>query len=262
MIAPSHPPDDVRRTMAFTPSPPRLLALHGFTEDDTVWNGLLPDGLPSTTPLLPGHGWSPCPPGLDADAVADAAAARLTQPALVVGYSMGGRVALALACRAPERVAGLVLISCHAGLRDSGHAAARRAADGRLADSLEEAGIGPFVAAWQAHPALVPAQPFSRTQLARLRALRLGQSAHGLAACLRILGQGSMAARWSALSGLGMPCLLIAGSRDGTYRQAMAEMADQLPRGRLVVVEECGHAVHREHPQVLRQLLAEAARGL
>ncbi len=57
---------------------------------------------------------------------------------VIAGYSMGGRLALYLALRHPDRCAGLFLESASPGLEDAGERAARRAADGEMATRLED----------------------------------------------------------------------------------------------------------------------------
>ena len=70
----------------------------------------------------------------------------------VVGYSMGGRVALHLALGAPERVAALVLESASPGIADAAQRAARVKSDEALADDIERLGIEAFVDRWEAQP--------------------------------------------------------------------------------------------------------------
>ncbi len=235
-----------------------LLAVHGFTETDEVWRRPLAALAEVRFALLPGHGWSPCPPGTTQ---AGAAAALPISGGDLLGYSMGGRIALRLALDAPRRIRRLVLISCHAGLRSAREREQRRASDERLAQALEEDGIGPFVAAWQAHPALRPSTPPPRADEDDLRSVRLGQDPRGLAAALRHLGAGAMDDLWSRLSALNLPTLLIAGADDTAYRGHLAEMAALMPHARLEIVPDAGHAVHREQPARLAALLDDFLTG-
>ncbi|HAI65213.1 MAG TPA: 2-succinyl-6-hydroxy-2,4-cyclohexadiene-1-carboxylate synthase, partial [Acidimicrobiaceae bacterium] len=72
-------------------------------------------------PDLAGHGAGPHstdPADYTVDAMADAVLALAGQRCDLVGYSMGGRVALTAACRHPERVRSLTLIGASAGLAD------------------------------------------------------------------------------------------------------------------------------------------------
>ena len=97
-----------------------LTALHGFTETDDVWTEVLePLKRPVRCPLLPGHGWKPCPAGTTITSVATEIAAKLPANGDLLGYSLGGRIALQLALDHPTKLRRLVLISSTAGLRDA-----------------------------------------------------------------------------------------------------------------------------------------------
>jgi 2-succinyl-6-hydroxy-2,4-cyclohexadiene-1-carboxylate synthase len=229
------------------------LALHGFTETDQLWaEALAPLGPGTRCALLPGHGWAPCPAGTT---LAGAAAALPLRGGDLIGYSMGGRLALQAALDFPAQVRRLVLVSCHAGLRSERERELRRRQDARVAAIIEEDGLGAFVAWWQANPALRPARPQPRDEQQRLRGVRLGQDPRGLAAALRCLGAGAMDDLWPRLGALDLPVLLVAGAADAAYRERLAEMARLLPRARFEVVPDAGHAVHREQPAALAALV-------
>jgi pimeloyl-ACP methyl ester carboxylesterase len=153
-------------------------------------------------------------------------------------------------------VARLVLISCHAGIRDAAGREQRRRRDERLAQILEEDGIGPFVAWWQNNPALRPASALSRSAEEGLRAVRLNQDPLGLAGALRRFGSGAMADLWPRLPTLAMPTLLVAGGADPSYCDQLAEMARLIPHATFARIPDAGHAVHREQQVALARLLA------
>ncbi len=232
-----------------------LIALHGFTETAAVWHQVL--GPAARCELLPGHGHRPCPPGNGFQAVAATLAAQLPAGGDLLGYSMGGRIALRLALDHPGRVRRLILVSTSPGISDPGERALRRARDERLAQILEEDGIGPFVAWWEANPALRPAKPLARRVEEDLRCLRLNQDPHCLAANLRQLGTGMMEPLWNRLGELTMPVLLVAGAADRTYCDKCTRMAARMPDARVVIIPDSGHAVHREQAAALRATVDE-----
>lgn len=101
------------------PGAPRVLAVHGLTGHGRRWQTLADEYLSDVAvaaPDLIGHGrstWSaPWTIGANAAALADL----LTDPAVVVGHSFGGAVALQLAATRPDLVAGLVLLDPAVGL--------------------------------------------------------------------------------------------------------------------------------------------------
>ena len=226
-----------------------LLAIHGFTEIDLSWTEVLQDlNLPVEGYVLPGHGHKPCLEGTTHASVAEVIHRRFAdrEPFDLLGYSMGGRVALQFALTYPQLVRRLILVSCRPGIKDDAKRERRKAEDEGLAMMLEENGIGQFVAWWENNPALKPTKPYSRSTAEHIRSRRLSQDHIGLAGCLRGLGQGSSPSLWDRLGELSMPCLAIAGEADETFVQEMGEMVEALPKGKLAVVPESGHAVHRE----------------
>src|SRR5688500_18982382 len=102
--------------MALTPFP-QALFLHGFTGSGASLPGVA--GFAADCPDLPGHNGAALPARLGRegfDATIDALAARIISPRVVIGYSQGARLALALALRFPEKVTRLILESGTAGL--------------------------------------------------------------------------------------------------------------------------------------------------
>jgi pimeloyl-ACP methyl ester carboxylesterase len=90
---------------------PRVVALHGWRRTSADFTAVL-QGLDGLALDLPGFGSSPEPPEPWGSAQYAALVAEVldaTQPAVVIGHSFGGRVALHLAAAHPDRVAALVL---------------------------------------------------------------------------------------------------------------------------------------------------------
>ncbi len=230
--------------------------LHGFTGSAASWGERLVDGLSGAglTPVLvdlPGH-------GRDAgrhDAASftlEAALARVAEaggwPADLVGYSMGGRIALHFAAAHPERVRRIVLESASPGLADGEERQARREADAVLAAALERDGIEAFVDRWEAQPLFESRARLDPERTARERALRLRNDPRSLAAALRGLGTGSLPTLWERLGEIRAPTLLVVGALDRKFVEIAERMARRLPHAQLVVVPGAGHTVHLERP--------------
>lgn len=88
---------------------PHRVYLHGWGLHGGIWAETLV-ALPGTAPDLPGYGGLPAPAPYTAENLADAVAETLSAPVHLIGWSMGGMVALALAARHPDKVARLVLV--------------------------------------------------------------------------------------------------------------------------------------------------------
>ncbi|HEY8489661.1 MAG TPA: 2-succinyl-6-hydroxy-2,4-cyclohexadiene-1-carboxylate synthase [Dehalococcoidia bacterium] len=238
-------------------SGPALLLLHGFTGSAETWrpHRAAWEGFTAVAVDLLGHGRSDCPADPARYAVERcvedllAVLDRLGFPrAAVLGYSMGGRVALRLALRAPERVPALVLESASPGIPDPTERAERARSDDALADGIERDGVEAFVDRWEALPLWASQARLPEEVRARLRAQRLRNSAAGLAGSLRGMGAGREEPVLDRLGALPMPVLLLAGELDEKYCRLAREMAGRLPRPQVVTVPEAGHAVHLEQP--------------
>ena len=176
-----------------------------------------------------------------------------TEPFELVGYSMGGRLALHVALALPERVRRLVLIGASPGIADPAARAERRAADERLADEVEPMTIEAFARRW-AQTAVLADQPAAVQ--AAVQADRLRNTPAGLAAALRGLGTGALPSLWERLGELVVPVELVVGERDAKFQAIAEEMAAALPQARVHVVSGAGHAVHLEAPRAVAELIA------
>lgn len=251
----------VRRTGAGAP----LLLLHGFTGSADEWDALLP----SLTPLrevvavdLIGHGRSPAPADparYTMEAAVDDLLALLDRLGIaradVLGYSLGGRVALHLALAAPGRVGRLILESASPGIAEAGERAARAASDDVLAARIEREGLAWFVDHWGAIPLFASQAALPADERAALRERRLRGSASGYANSLRGMGAGRQASLWGRLPELAMPTLLISGQLDVKYVAINERMAGLTPRARHVCVAGAGHTVHLEAREAFAQLV-------
>lgn len=233
-----------------------VILLHGFTQTANSWQGVigaLPERYCACAPDIRGHGSASDLEPVTLEVVIDDVLARAPERFTLVGYSMGGRIALHVALAAAARVERLVLIGASPGIEDRAQREARRADDERLADEIERLGIEAFARRWAATPVLA-GQPAS--VLAAANADRLRNTAAGLARALRGLGTGALPSAWDRLGELAMPATLVVGERDTKFRAIAEQMAAQLPDAKLVVVPGAGHAVHLEAPDAVATVLA------
>ena len=235
-----------------------VIVIHGFTGSAAAMAPLVDrlEGYRRVAVDLVGHGRGPSPPDLapysleaTAESLAELAVAAPDGPCHVVGYSMGGRAALALAAAHPEVCRSLSLISATAGLDDAGERAQRREADADLADRIGHHGLTRFVEDWVA----LPMWDTLRARLdpdkwdASIRQRRQSNPV-GLANSLRAAGTGSMTPLWDRLVGIAVPTLVVCGELDAKFVTTGRKMASLLPDGELVVLAGAGHAVHLEDP--------------
>ena len=236
---------------------PPLLLLHGFTGSGESWEPLLPalcEHIRVLTVDLPGHGRTRVPDEVAAysmprvvETLAEMLVASNAAPAHVLGYSMGGRVALALAAHAPHLVQRLILESASPGLATHEERTARAAADEALADRIEAGGIAAFVDEWEKLPLFATQRALPEAVQQRVRALRLRNDARGLALSLRGMGTGVQPSLWEALPALRMPVQLIAGQHDAKFVSIARAMAQQISNATLTIAPDAGHTVHLEN---------------
>jgi 2-succinyl-6-hydroxy-2,4-cyclohexadiene-1-carboxylate synthase len=236
--------------------PADLLLLHGFTQTGRSWEPVrhaLAARYRSIAPDLPGHGEfaERRPASFPAcDAYLRALGG---EPFTLVGYSMGGRIALHAALSVGERVERLVLIGASPGISDPRERAERARSDAALADRIEAIGVEAFVREWEAQP-LFDGMPRGIAEVAH--ADRMRNTAPGLAAALRGLGTGVMPPLWNRLGELEAPVELVVGERDEKFRAIADQMLVALPRARVRVVAGAGHAVHLEAPDAVAEVVA------
>jgi 2-succinyl-6-hydroxy-2,4-cyclohexadiene-1-carboxylate synthase len=249
-------------------SGPPLLLLHGFTGSVRSWDEVRPALAPFAQVIaidLIGHGRSAAPD--DPERYTFARAARdvlalldtLDLPSVdLLGYSMGGRLALHLAVHAPERVSRLILESASPGIEDAQQRLQRVESDDALADRILRDGIEAFVDEWERIPLLQPAPHVSAETLARQRTQRLDNRTMGLANSLRGMGAGRQTALWSCLKDLDLPVTLIVGAYDARYSAMAQRMRAVLPTAEAAVVDAAGHTVHLDQPVKFTELVLDA----
>lgn len=260
-------PDGTAYEVRTSGAGPTVLLLHGFTGRASDWSPFLPmlRRVARTVVVdLLGHGRSDAPSdparhAIERQAVdiADILRTLDAGPAVVVGYSMGARVALRLAVTEPAMVRGLILESPSAGILDPRERAARAAADAALADTLERDGLDAFLQTWEAAPMFASEDRLPAAVRDRIRAARRRNRPGALAASLRGAGQGVMEPLVERLGSVRCPTLVIAGALDGTGVARAATIARRVPSVRMLILPDRGHAPHRESPLRFRQILLD-----
>lgn len=238
---------------------PPLLLLHGFTGSSENWLDIeerLAAAHQVITLDLLGHGRTESP--------ADHRRYRMEQAARdlttlldtlnlttidLLGYSMGGRLALYLAARYPGYLRGLIIESASPGLASAIKRQARIEADNRLAKEMEEQGIAHFVDKWQRLALFATQAHLPDEKRERLRRQRQSNKTRGLANSLRGMGTGQQPSLWPELKRIQLPALVLAGALDQKYASLARQMKEELPLAELQIFPNAGHNIHFERPQ-------------
>ena len=231
-----------------------VVALHGFTGSGSDFDLLraMRTRFAWHTPDLPGHGAAlGTDAGFSLPAIAQGIAARLERlprPRLLLGYSMGGRIALHTAVQHPGCADGLVLIGASPGIADARARAERADLDRARAARVRELGAARFGAEWARVPLIATQDTIAEPFRSAMRARRAAADGEGWARSLELTGTGTMEPLHDRLDGLRIPVMLIVGETDSKFRAIAEEMAIRLPRGCVGIIEGAGHAAHLEQP--------------
>jgi 2-succinyl-6-hydroxy-2,4-cyclohexadiene-1-carboxylate synthase len=223
-----------------------VLFIPGFMQRGDAWRPvaeLLPERYPSRTLDHAEHSFE----GRMGEILASGAR-------VLVGYSLGGRLALRAALRAPDSFTAVVTVGSTAGIEEGPLRVARAQADEKLASWIEAAPIEDIVGLWERQPLFADQ---SDELVEEQRPGRLSQDPRSLALLLRTAGQGVLDPVWHELSQLERPLLAIAGARDDGYVRAAKRLASTAPQGRAAIVEEAGHAPQLQQPAAVAALIAD-----
>lgn len=244
-----------------------LLMFHGFTGTSSTWTPFTTSiGLTSRMIMvdLIGHGNSDSPPDherYDILKVAGDMKRLLDRLGIektdLLGYSMGGRLAITFAANYPEMVRKLVLESTTPGLQTAEEREFRRRQDAKLASVILSEGIESFVNYWESIPLFQSQRILPAEIREAIRTQRLQNSPIGLANSLLGMGTGTQPSWWNSLSMFEFETLLLSGERDEKFCKISEEMGDLLPSVKKLSIRNAGHAIHVEEPEKFGTIVSE-----
>ena len=232
----------------------RVVFLHGFCGSPRTFDAVraaLGPRVRGETPVVCGHAGTDAPVTSFAAEV-DRLAAAIPPGALplLVGYSLGGRLAMGLVARHPGRWRGALFIGAHAGIADERERAARRQADGAWARLLQDEGLDRFLAAWEAQP-LFASQRGLDAQVQALQRQERGQHDPArLAQAIVALSPGAMPCWDEALAAASTPMTYLVGAQDEKFLAVGHRLAARTPALSVAVAPGVGHNVALEAPTV------------
>jgi 2-succinyl-6-hydroxy-2,4-cyclohexadiene-1-carboxylate synthase len=232
---------------------PVIFFLHGFLGNSQDFLAVIDLISPEFCCLvldLPGHGQTEVKQDINYHLpnLAQALIALLEQlniqQCFLVGYSLGGRIALYLTICFPQYFLGVVLESASPGLKTQPERDRRIQQDLQLAKQLESQNLADFLQQWYSQPLFSSFAQHPNFQQALIR--RLNNNSVKLSKCLRYLGLGRQPSLWSHLKNIQIPLLLVVGELDEKFVAINREIANLCPQANLNIVKNSGHNVHFE----------------
>ena len=250
---------------------PPILLLHGFTGSMNTWDAFIRDyehNFKIISVDLLGHGLTDAPNDSTryemhkaAKDIKDLLLSLNIGSANILGYSMGGRLALGFAVYYPEFVQSLILESSSPGLEDEKERKVRMDSDAQLARRIGDQGIVRFVNEWEKIPLFSSQKKLPDYKKAEIRKERLSQKSLGLQNSLLGMGTGSQPSFWNELKNMNFPVLLLAGELDKKFVQLAHKMHKLLNLSQLETINDTGHAIHVEEPKIFGRIVSEFIRG-
>jgi len=172
---------------------------------------------------------------------------------VLIGYSMGGRLALHFTKRFPHRIKKLIIVSSHYGLQDIEQKRLRYIKDLEWAEKLKTLKISDFLNEWYGQPVFDSIRAkkdifeslLKRRQKQRVRALS------------QILKGLSLAKQDSFLSNFPNfpPTLFLCGKKDIKYQKLYSKLLYYGDHIQVEEIEEVGHAPHLENKKLFTEVL-------
>ncbi|PZO19520.1 MAG: 2-succinyl-6-hydroxy-2,4-cyclohexadiene-1-carboxylate synthase [Leptolyngbya foveolarum] len=245
---------------------PALLMLHGFLGSYQDFDVVLPElsqHFYCITPDLPGHGQTLTQSdGYTFSKTTQTLLSLLDSLGIakshILGYSMGGRLALYSIWCSPERFSRVVLESASPGLKTEQERKERKKRDWAIAQKIKTTPLSEFLTHWYKNPLFHSLKTHPELYQAML-IRRQNNNSIELANALRGFSTGNQPSLWKALAEIKTPLLLLVGEQDSKFVSLAQEMAALYQRN-LVTVQvcsSCGHNVHLESPNRYVQTIVQ-----
>jgi 2-succinyl-6-hydroxy-2,4-cyclohexadiene-1-carboxylate synthase len=234
---------------------PVILFLHGFMGNSQEFNEvieLISDEFFCLTVDLPGHGKTQVLDGDEYYNMENTAYALIhlldelrISHCFLVGYSMGGRLALYLTLHFPERFSKVVLESASPGLLTRAEQLQRMKRDEQIARKLVRSDFRSFLLNWYEQPIFGSIK--HHPQFLNLIESRLQNDRLELAKSLRFMGTGCQPSLWDKLRDNKTPLLLLAGEDDEKFIEINRQISNICKFSQLKITNRCGHNIHFEN---------------
>lgn len=252
-----------------------LILFHGFTGDCSTWEPFYQEWSGHNRLIaidIIGHGKSDSPEQIeryDMLSVIKDIKEILEQLHIekvdLLGYSMGGRLALSFAILFPQMVRKLILESSSPGLESETERENRRKQDEKLGAFILEQGMEKFIDYWENIPLFATQKKLPSLKQSAIRKQRLKNSKIGLHNSLAAMGTGAQPSWWQQLHKIEAETLLLTGSLDEKFCLIAEKMVKEIKKCEWIEVEDSGHAIHVENPDkfgtIMKRFLSNSNEG-
>lgn len=233
---------------------PVILFLHGFMGSGADWGEVIQYFSADYCCLtidLPGHGRTIYQGDISFEQTASALSELLNEQRIekcfLVGYSMGGRLALFLALHYPQHFEKVVLESASPGLKTERERKERIHHDEKVAAELESGNLEDFLTRWYSQPIF---EGLSEKNLAKLMEARRQNNPKMLSEALRFLGAGKQPSLWEMLPQNKVPLLLLVGEHDIKFESIANRMRELNDLVGIKTIGGCSHNIHLQQPEM------------
>ena len=244
-------------------SNPPIVLLHGFLGTHRDWKEIT-DVLKANwyciVPDLPGHGENtsvakePSQVKQALKSIHFEVMQSIQQPFHLLGYSLGGRVALKWAAEHPESIISLCLESAHPGLLTEPERQQRVRADKIWANRLRNEPITEVLRDWYRQPVF---SQLSANQIEELVDQHQEQTPAPLANSLEQLGLGKQRSFWRFLAKWDKPLLYISGEQDLKFNGIGNKLTDSCGKAHHAIITNASHNCHwQQKKQYIEVLIA------
>lgn len=241
-----------------------LVCLHGFSEDISTWNFLKLNGYQLILIDLIGHGKSEKPHSLkyyEVDVIIKHLNIIIKELDIknysILGYSMGGRIALAYAIKYQNKIDKLILESASYGEEGLLNRLKRRRNDFKLARTIEKNGIQWFNQYWSNLSIFNSQKNLPIGIIDEINKRRLSNVPFALANTLKSSGQGKFPCLKKQIMKLSLPILYISGEYDKKYEEIGKAFEKLNSNVKHAILNNCGHNTHIEAPRIFTKILNE-----
>lgn len=242
---------------------PPLVLLHGFLGSGDDWSPLIPE-LENHFHLividLPGHGDSPVFPEMEIARFPEVLEQTISTLGLkqfaLLGYSLGGRLAMSYARQFPHRLSGLLLEGSHPGLLDNEEKKARQASDQHWANRFITEPVVRVLEDWYQQAVFLDLNNSQRRKLIEIRSSQKGSD---LGSAMMAFSLGGQPDFRPSLKAAQYPVHYFYGERDNKFAGLGLHMKEAGCLTSLRCIPDCGHNVHRERPAELAKSIRQLA---